>query len=449
MTRARIATIATIAIVLIGGALYAYFYSGLALLRAERYANFELWTECRNELQRYLVFHRDSPPAHLLYAEASLKDQMMSSDDAMTSALGHLARIPDSSELLLAERQASSMARTKEAQIAFVQFLRPALAESKFRRAIELDSENFDAWYGLWKLLDQTARSNQAETAFWHAYRLVEKHDKTNPLGERYDRVFLLRDWYMSQFFPTTANTNMDRVMGLLEMDRSADNRTELLRYESFIESEPESPIGYVGQARVYYRALDIDRAIKTLEDGAETMEGEESDPSYLATMIELLSVRGRLPEAKELFKNWPDSDHESFEYWSTRAIVLHEADSNYGAAVEAYEQALKIWPGPADWNFRNKMSNCLAILGEVERAAKERTRVKELESLFTDKMYRKQRAALDTLTDMKGLQEIADFYRSIDRSKEAECWDEVIVGLRKQQQSARATNQGAAETKS
>ena len=66
-----------------------------ALDRARRYAEFELWTEVRGELDRYLRVQSHDPKAHLLYAEAVLKDGLVPVEEAVPLALKHLDQIPD------------------------------------------------------------------------------------------------------------------------------------------------------------------------------------------------------------------------------------------------------------------------------------------------------------------------------------------------------------------
>jgi tetratricopeptide (TPR) repeat protein len=402
---------ATLATMVLAGAVYAVYFSGSALERAQRLGDYEIWNKCRSELSRYLVFHPSDAQAHLLFAESAIKDLMLDREQALKLALEHLARVPDASPQ-------GAVARTKEAQILFVQFRSPSLAEVKFRRALQLDSDNFEAWFGLWKLLTQTERWHLAEDAVWNCYRLSRPEA----------RLFVLREWYMTQFFPTTANFSLDQAMGIVgDQDPNAD-LADGLRYHAFARSEPQSALGKVCYARWLYRNRLIDEAIDALATNAKETSFPTNDPFYLWTWIELLSLRGELDEAKAAFAKWPDDHREGFEYWSSRATIMDEVEQNYEDAIPAYYQALSYWPGPIDWSLRSKLAACLARAGQTAKTEQERIRVKELETLLTDETFRRQREILSRMDEsLTGMEEIVEFYKSIQRPKEAESWEESL----------------------
>ncbi|MBM4005332.1 MAG: tetratricopeptide repeat protein [Planctomycetes bacterium] len=407
----RATLVAAAAIMAFVGGVYAVYFSGSALQRAQRLGDFEIWNKCRAELSRYLVFHPGDSQAHLLFAESAIKDLMLDRDQALKLALEHLAYIPDVSSQ-------GAAARTKEAQILFVQFRSPTLAESKFRRALQLDSDHFEAWFGLWKLLTQTERWHLAEDAVWNCYRLSRPDS----------RLFVLREWYMTQFFPTTANFSLDQAMGIVgDQDPNADI-SDGLRYHAFVRSEPQSALGKVCYARWLYRNRQIDEAIDSLNTNAKEVNFPSNDPFYLWTLIELLSLRGELDEAKVAFEKWPNDYRQSFEYWSSYATILDDVEQNYEDAIPAYYQALSYWPGPIDWSLRSKLAACLARAGQTEKAEQERVRVNELEMLLTDDNFRRQREILARMDDsLFGMEEIVEFYKSIERPKEAASWEEAL----------------------
>lgn len=428
MTSRRKKQFAVFAIVAGGIALSAFVgFAWHAYSEAQRYAAFGLWTECRAELDKYLWIRRGDAAAHLLYAEAVLKDSMVESAAALPEALAHLSAIPDTSPL-------AATARSKEAQIALVELKRPSYAEQRFRRAIELDPNHLAAWYGLWKLLDQTGRSHLAETAFWRTYELSPE-DK---------RVLSLREWYMSQFFPAMANPVMDRAMGIIaDRDQSSDI-SEGRRFQVFTQTEPKSPLGHVCWARWLDLAGVPGVGLESLYKAAETMENEESNPFYLHTVVATLIKMGELDDAAEAFQGWPADKADGYEYWVTRGAVLHEIDANYSEAAESYRTALKVWPGQVDWRTRSQLATCLAAMGKIEDAEQERARVKQLEQYMGNSIHSRLRETLVHLDNPEPLVELVEFYRQIDRPREAECWELAIKRMRENPSAQKPLNRNA-----
>lgn len=399
-----------------------FAWSWRALDRARRYAEFELWTEVRGELDRYLRVQSHDPQAHLLYAEAVLKDGLVPVEEAVPSALSHLEQIPDG----VAE---SAVARTKEGQILLVELLRPTAAEKKFRSAIALDPNHLPAWMGLWKLLDQTARSAFAEEAFWKCYELSPKED----------RPLLLREWYMSQFFPAYANPSLDKAMGIVAENGVVTAESEARRFQVFLQTEPESPLGHVCWARWLQLDRDPMAGLQWLYDAADKIAGEEQDPFYLATVVGTLLERGEFADAEVLFRQWPADEAKGYEYWLTQAAILQNVEEKFDEAIVAYDKALSSWPGQVDWRTRSQRATCLATLGRTEEAERERVRVKKIEGLVQNDVQGRLRKVLEDLSNPETLREVVDFYRSIEREREAKCWEEVIESLIEQRKAGAA----------
>lgn len=406
------------------GAVAAFWVmtSWRALGSAKRYAEFELWTEVRGELDRYLRIQSRDPQAHLLYAEAALKDAMIPVEEAVPLALQHLGLITDGA----AE---SAVARTKEGQILLVELRRPTAAEQKFRTAIAQDPNHLPAWLGLWKLLDQTARSAFAEEAFWKCYEL----------SPRENRPGLLREWYMSQFFPAYANPALDRAMGIVAENGVATAESEARRFQVFLQTEPESPLGHVCWARWLQLDRDPMAGLQWLYDSADKMVGEEQDPFYLATVVGTLLERGEFADAEALFSQWPADQATGYEYWLTRAAILQNIQENFEEAIDAYDKALSSWPGQVDWRTRSQRATCLATLGRTEEAERERVRVKTIEGLMQNDVQGRLRKVLEDLSNPEPLREMVEFYRSIEREREAKCWEEVIDDLVEQRKAGTA----------
>ena len=222
----------------------AWFWAATGLDDARGYAEYELWPETRVALQRYLWIHPGEPTAQLLLAEALIKDESLSTDEAAEEAFQCLRVIPD-------EASEGSRARLQEGRIEFFVLCRPTRAERLFRRAAELDPETPEPYYMLWKLKDQTGRAFSAEPEFWKVY-------EASPVATK---AVLLREWYMSQFYPSTANPLLDRLMGIAPTERGDANRTEAIRFIRFRNAEPDSPLGYAALARWFQAANDAKSA--------------------------------------------------------------------------------------------------------------------------------------------------------------------------------------------
>lgn len=391
-----------------GGAWYVHE----GLRRASKLANFGLWADARAELDRFLWLFPQDDRAHVLYAEMLVKDESLDGPEAVEKALAHLAEVPDSAPY-------GPIARLQEGRITFLLLHQPTRAEEKLRHALTLDPELADAYRVLWKLYDQTGRSHMAGKIF------REVHSRE----EWPDRVYRLREWYMSQFYPATANPTLDRLMGFVASRDVPTGSTEAYRFIRFRNQEPDRPLGYAALARWFQTEGDPQFALKTLRDGEEKMEGEERDPFYLHTLIGILIELGEYEEAGEVFDQWPEP-HEGFEYWLSRAIVMQEVRSEFQDAADSYKKALGEWPGQVDWRTLNRMAICLARVGDQDGAERTRERAKAIEELMRPNIHQRIREALGFLNDQQKVREIEDFYRKLKCEFEAEGWREHLAQL-------------------
>jgi tetratricopeptide (TPR) repeat protein len=381
--------------------------------QAQKLAAFGLWPDAHTAAARYLWLHPHDASARLLCAEAIVKDDRLPVAQAVAEAETHLRTIPD-------HAPAGARARAQEAGLELFLLYHPTRAEILLRRAIELQPESPQSYYLYWKLLDLTGRSHLAAPFFWKVYEAsaVEL------------RALRLREWYMSQFYPSTANPVLDRLLGIVKTPKYDAGQAEAQRYIRFRNAEPESPLCYAALARWFQLSGDSRFALESLEQGRDKMQNEEHDAFYLATMISLLIEQGEFDRAEECFKNWPEP-HTGYEYWLAQGQVLQEVRSQYAEAVHAYDLALRDWPGPADWRTRNRKANCLAQLRDQTGAAREREQAKTIENLMTEKVHRRLRFVLGFLDRPELLQELVDFYQKIAGPREATAWSEHIARVR------------------
>jgi tetratricopeptide (TPR) repeat protein len=408
--RTKLSLVAVVGVGLAACGAWLWAESGRSEARA--LAKYGLWPEVRQALDKYLWLHPRDFPSRLLYAEALVKDGQLLAEEALPRAIAHLQAIPDTAP-------EGPRARTQEGRIELFLLHHPSRAEGLFRQAIELDPEMPEPYYLLWKLKDLTGRAHLAEPEFWKVYEF-----SALPV-----RGIRLREWYMSQFYPATANPLLDRLMGLVPPERNTPDQVEAFRLLGFRNAEPESPLGYAALARWFQAENDARAALDTLDKDAAKVPDAESDPFYLATLISILIELGEFDRADRCFERWPEP-HSGYEYWLTRGRVLQEIRGEYAEAVRAYDLALAEWPGQVDWRTRNRKANCLARLRDQAGAARERERSKVLEQLMDEKVHQELRYAMGFLDDPKQLQKVVDFYRKIDRPREAAAWSEHIARI-------------------
>ncbi len=411
--RTRLYLLGTVGTAALAACAGGWVWAEHGLPEAQAMAKYGLWPEVRQALDRYLWLHPRDASSHLLYAESLVKDPPPEADEAWAQALAHLQAIPDTAPQ-------GALARTQEGRVEFFLRYHPARAEALFRRAIELDPEMPEPYYLIWKVKDLTGRSHLAEPEFWKVY------EASAPAV----RGIRLREWYMSQFYPATANPFLDRVMGLVPAERNTPDQVEAFRLLGFRNAEPESPLGYAALARWFQQENDARAALETLDnDAAAKVPNAESDPYYLAVLIGILIELGEFDRADRCFQRWPEP-HSGYEYWIAKGRVLQEVRGEYAEAIQAYDLALAEWPGQVDWRTRNRKASCMARLRDHDGAARERERAKTIEHAMDEKVHRQLRYALGFLNDPEQIQKVVEFYRKIDRPKEAAAWLEHIARI-------------------
>ncbi len=380
--------------------------------RADRYARHGLWPETRLELARYLWLHPRSDAAHIAFAEACVRDEELSRTDGIAWAESHLERVPDRSPL-------AAMARSQQGRLELLLRLRPYRAEQLFRQAIKVNPRAIDPYFMLWKLGDLTGRSHLCETEFWQVYAAATPAER----GGR------LRELFMSQFFPATANPELDGVIGSFDAERNAA-RTEARRYIQFRDAEPDGPYGYAALGRWFGEEGDPKFALAILEKGRQEAPAWERDPLFLASLVNALIAVGELEQAAAVVDRW-SAPQDGYEYWLSVGQVRHELRQDLEGALEAYGKALEFWPGPADWRTLNRQVACLNRLRRTDEAARLRERIAKLEALTCDEKLRSLRNSLGALDQPERIVELVEFYRELGRTREMRAWEEHAAWLR------------------
>lgn len=403
-----------VCLILVGGGVWAgieiwnaerAFNRGRLLLRQDRDV------EAERELERYLRWHPHNPKAILLWAEAVIKGDSRTPRDAAELAISGLKKIPDTSPL-------GAEARMREGRLAFLILQQPGRAEALLLRSAELRHDLLDTHYLLWKLLDMTERFHYSEAHFWNIYELT-------PQGNKAER---LREWYLSQFSPGSANADLDRHMGFLASGESASEATENLRLSQFLANEPESSMVVAAYARWLLHARERDQAADLLKN-FPAFDTALGDPYFVSVLVDLMIDLGRLDDARLYFDRWP-LPRDGFLYWQTAGRVFEIVERNDKSAVDAYDRALAIWPGPAEWSVMHRRAQCLSRLGDRLNAELGRQESKRIELLMDTDVHKKLRLALVDLKSVDTMKQMVSFYTALHRSQEAKCWQSELDRL-------------------
>jgi len=388
------------------GVVVIHAHTGLA--DAKDLLAHQLWPQARQRLTSYLWLHSRDWEAHVLLAEACAKDSSLPSEEGATQAIHYLARVPDGAPL-------ASLARLQQGRLTFLILQKPTQAEGLLREAIRLGA-GLEAHQLLFTILCMTGRAEESEDTFWKVYELSS--DDERPLR--------LRDWYMSQVFPLTANEPLDRVMGLLGPQESPAPLTESRRFLRFREREPQSPIAHAAVAQWCQDEGDPEFADRVLQAAEKELPHVKSNSFYLSVAIATYLDLGQFQRAQEYFQLWP-SGHRGQAYWKWRAIIHDDVLHQYEEALAAYERALTMWPGPLDWRLHFRRLGCLARSKKTAEIPAAKEQADRIQGLMDADLHDRLRTAVGSLDDPAKLAEVVEFYRAIRRDREVKCWERHI----------------------
>jgi len=365
------------------------------------------FADARSQLDRYLSWFPGDAAARMNMAEALIKDESQTEASVIRNAIRHL-------EYAQTDPEFRVFAGIQAGRLQFLLLTQPFNAERRIRDALRVEPENFDANWLMWKLLDVTMRAHLSEPYFWKCY----EH------ANRADRPTLLRDWYLSQFSPGTANASLDRMMGIQSPDESPHARIELRRLDRFRDEQMNWPQAHAAFAAWCHLEGAHELACEALDESIETAR---DDPFYLATVVQVRINSGNFEAAQAAFEHWPESDR-GFDYWKSKGLVSEEVRGDDRGAADAFAHAVNIWPGHCDASLQHRRSNCLMRLGRKGEAAECREAASRVDSLMELDLHTRLRRLLVNLMSRKTLAEMAEFYRHLGRQREADEWQNLAT---------------------
>lgn len=407
-THARTVPIVVAGVVLAGLlALSGYFWVERYRVQAERLMENRDWASARTALTSYLRFHPAHASARLMMAESLIRDHKLSGEEKVEAALEQLRQIADDSPR-------AAEARLQEGRLYLLLRLQPGRAERSFLRSLAIEPDRAETRILLWKLYDMTNRWDSAEDHFW---TLCQQSPAS-------DRAALLRDWYLSEFSPGTANLELSRRMGLLGVNEAPDVFSDRKRLEAFVASEPDWPEGYALLARWLHHQGGLQQASQQL-DQAEKLPNGAQTPLVIATRVAVCLEMGEFDRARQALQNWPEP-RDGYECWKTVGLIADQVQRDNLAACQAFEKAIRTTAGKSDWLIQHRLSQCLLRSGKTDEAARIRQQSKQVELLMEAPVHTGLRRALLTPRAPETLSRMIELYQQLGRDREVAAWREL-----------------------
>ena len=340
----------------------------------------------------------------LVYAEAVFKDGNLDSEKRVQLALDALSRIPDDSDEGL-------RARMHEASIHFFDQLKPVKAERALRRALAISTDHTESLNSLMQIFCCTSRETLIEPLF---ESLVQNSQNRRQTRE------VLANWFLSQFSLGTYNSKTDpllRVDGLYQVNIPLSQK----RLLAFRDAEPGQQLPQVALAYWFYIRSDGKQA-KLLLDELAPEQIDLSDPLYLITAVNTYFEVGEIELAATLHQYWKDETY--FEYWRQKGVIEQDYENDPRQAVDSFQRALTIWPGPIDPSIYFRLETCLKTIGDQENASKYRKLGEEMRNTTSSERIRElQQILLEGELNQENCEKFVSFYETLGRQIEMQYW--------------------------
>ncbi|MFK7819791.1 MAG: hypothetical protein AB8G99_13810 [Planctomycetaceae bacterium] len=384
----------------LGVAIGTTIYMGLepVTVEAEKLLREGNHTRARKILERHLESEPNDTKAIQLLADAMVVSPKFGDERTADEVVSVLDGIPD-------DTPESLLARLQQAELSLLKLHEIQRAEGYTKRAIKIAPDDWRAYEILLNIYQLTRRFPASEPVYEAMYQAA-------PISKRMD---ILQKWFVSQFAPFAMNGGYDR---LIDLEGRPD--AEVLRYSGFIQIEPSAP---GPRSAIASTALDGGSPKEAMEIlMAEEVDRTDADPFFTYQVIRGHVMLGQLEEATAEFDAWP---HEEEGHYFNRAgaLIAEEVDGEYEKALPFYKRALDHWPGPVDLAYRNNYVACLRKAKQPEKADSEEARFKSQSTWADPKLQTELRELLEALPDPEAIKRFADFYRRMNRDKDADRW--------------------------
>lgn len=363
------------------------------------------WTEAKAHVSEYLSHFPDDADAHFLMAEALVKENRDEDPgESVKLAIQHLRKIAGNSELV-------AKARLQEGRLAFLVLKQPARAEQLFRESLSLDPNSLDANLLMWKLLDLTDRHIFSREYFWRVYELSSGRD----------RVIRLREWFLSEFYPITANAEFTSVFGAKEIGKIPASVNLWVRFR---ESEPEASFIHAALANYYLEGGRPTSSLELLKEAPDLAKAMQ-DPVFVTALFDTLTTLGEFDKATTCFKQFPEP-HSGYLYFRTEGVYRQQVLNDAANAIHSYESALETWPAKFDWGLMTRLAECLRKAERNDEAQAVQARVALLtKEVVTNEKMSELRDKLRNLGDASVVKEMCELYRGFELAEEANAWED------------------------
>lgn len=404
LRRSAVTLLVTAVLAASGWAGYWWWSIESGLKRAQQAAKHGEWRLARYHLTEYLDWHPRDSEAHFLMAEAFVKDDVEGSQDFIHSAIHHLQKIEGDAPL-------AAKARLQEARLVLLMLQQPARAEQLLHASLELEPYSLEANLLMWKIRDLTGRHIISGEYFWRVYELSSEAE----------RPLRLRDWYLAEFYPESANEAFYRALGVSAIGTIPASINLLVR---FVETEPEAPFARAALATFYFQQGDLSSSLDILKEAPNLSQAME-DPFFVAALFATLVELGEFEKARMCFKQFP-APRAGDLYLRSEGLFRQYIQEDPAAAVESYKLALATWSGKFDWGLMTRLSECLRKIGQIEESERMQSRVKYLTTkiLLKEKTSRLRDKLLDLYNPNVAV-EMRDFYQEFGLNQEAAAWEE------------------------
>ena len=355
-SRRWLSLVVIVAAIVVSGGTWSYWLQS-QFSNAKRSALRSDWNSVVDTLDRYLRYRPEDAEARLLMAEAYVSNSGRNMSDNLQQAVFHLQQIKEDSP-------SASRARLQEARIAMLLQKKPGVAERLLKDALRLNRESLEANLLMWQLLDVTGRHVYSDSYFWRACQLTP--------GPR--RGPLLRDWFLSEFYPDQLYSELYAQMGIVSVGKIPASVNLMVQFR---EVEPSASFLHAAIAEHFHGAGNLKGAIDLLNECPD-VSAAMTDPFFVSVLFETLVDLGEFQKAEDCFKEFPEP-HDGYLFWRCRGMYSDYIKNDSVSAVESYRNAMKTPPAKFDWGLMTRLSVCLKKTGRTNEGEQVQASVENL----------------------------------------------------------------------